>query len=399
MSHFLLKLRGKIFKEKLNGREYIVGGLLPDKKDERDFVVGGWFGYTPKHKVSKNKFYSTKNQRYNTCGQEAMTGAAECREKCELSEQSQTILMYKQGKISGDGFSSLKSNLESVKTYGIAEKFYAQDDDYKMSFNEYATKQLSQAGLDNAKTHRSQNYFSCPTRASRLEALDNDEVLYTGMNWYSGWNMANGFCAPWIIKGNVGYEVGGHAVYIPNYDLPRNLYIVKNSCGEEWGGYVDSEGNKHEGCFAVDMDFFDKEGYQCYKEKDLEGDDLAEQVGRYEGKDVKATGSGIFRIMNGQKYVFPDDITFYAYNGKFGTNRTWVAIAQSLLDRIPYGGEMDITQSPIWEIIQKNWETIKRLQSPQNFNKIDEIVRTENAYWNSGNTVSLFDKINKWFNS
>lgn len=398
MAHFLLKLRGKIFKEKLNGREYIVGGLLPDKKDNRDFIVGGWFGYVPKYKVSQNKTYSTKNQRYNSCGQEAMTGAAECREKCELSEQGQTILMYKQGNISGDGFSSLKANLESVRKYGIPEKFYAQDDDYKMSFNEYATKQLCQNAIENAKTHRNENYFACSTRASRLEALDNGEVLYTGMNWYSGWNMNNGFCAPWIITKNIGYSVGGHAVYIVNYDLPRNLYIVKNSYGEDWGGYVDSEGKKHIGCFAVNMDFFDKEGHQCYKEKDLEGDDLMEQIGRYEGKDVKGKEAGIYRVINGYKYAFPDDITFYAFEGKFGASRTWVEIAQSLLDKIPSGGEMDITQSPIWPTIQKNWETIKRLQSPENFKKIDEIVKAENIYWNSGRSESLFDKLNKWFN-
>lgn len=376
------KIRQWLFKEKHNGRFYTVG-LIRDKEDERDLKLGfSFFGYTPLHKVKVLKTYSIKNQAYNTCGQESYTVQAEVDEKCELSERSQTCFMRKSGLISGDGFSSLKGNQQSGINNGIAEKEWLTGDDFKMGWEQYSNPSaLSQRVIDNATLHKAKNYASIMGRNARLKTLDEGSALHTGMDWYSGFNISGGFGSPWIITKNSGWLVGGHAVAMIGYDLPRNVYIIQNSYGETWGGYVDSEGNKHAGCFAVDMDFFDKYGHATYKRIDLD-ENLDELIAQYEGKQVKVKGNpAIYKIVNGTKKSYPDAMTFYAdggFYGKWGTS--YVSISGALLDKIQDGGQILMEETLNYPYIKNNLPMLSTLSEPQNLEKLKEIIKNENPY-------------------
>jgi hypothetical protein len=175
--------------------------------------------------------------------------------------------------------------------------------------------------------------------------------------------------------------VGGHALALIGYDLPRNVYVIQNSYGDSWGGYVDSLGTKHTGCFAVDMDFFDKVGHATYQRIDMD-ESIDELIASYEGKDVKvADKNGLFRIQNGTKCPYPDSVTFFAYGGKYGKwGKTYVGIAQSLLDKIPMGTVMDINQSPYWPFIKDNYPMLSVLSEPKNLEVITKAIQFANDY-------------------
>lgn len=376
------KLRNWLFAEKHNGRIYAVG-LIKEKADERDLTLGlSFFGYTPKHKVKVLDIYSIKNQHYNTCSQESFTGVAEIYKKKKLSEQSQTCFMKATGRISEDGFATLKTNMQSGIENGIADKKMLNDDDFAMSFDQYASgTKLTQPVRESASFNKIKNYASVSGRNARLQTLDNGEPLYTGMDWYSGFNMNGGFTSPFIITGNKGWLVGGHAVYIIGYDLPRNVYIVQNSYGETWGGYVDSEGVKHAGTFAVDMDYFDKYGHATYKVIDID-ENIDELIAQYEGKQVKVKGSpAIYKIVNGMKKSYPDAMTFYAdggFYGKWGTS--YVSISGALLDRIPDDGAVIMEDTLNFPYLKDNLPMLQTLSEPKNIEKLKEIIKNSNPY-------------------
>ena len=257
---------------------------------------------------------------------------------------------------------------------GVCEKELLHKDDFEMSYDDYVKiSDITPEMNSNAFFHRGKNFASLITRGARLQAIDDGLALYTAMDWYSGFNIGDGFGPPWIIYKNSGYKVGGHALKIKGYDLPRKVYIIKNSYGEEWGGYVDSQGTLHKGCFAADMDFFDQYGQAVYKIIDID-ENIEELLAKYNGQDVKGNGPGIYRIENGIKRPYPDKLTFYAYGGKFGANKTYKPIAQVLLDKTSEGEQMDKTQSPFWSFISERWDLIKMLAEPDNLKEVEQII-------------------------
>lgn len=394
MSGIFYKIKRQLLSERFNGKKYMVG-LLKDKEDERDLKLGiNFFGYEPKSSVKVIQTKSIKDQHNNTCGQESYTVQAEVQEDCELSEQSQTCFMRKDGLIEEDGFSSLKGNQQSGIKNGICEKKYLKTPEEQVGWEQYSNvKNLTPEVVANSSLHKAKNYASVIGRSARLKALDDGFILHTGMDWYSGFNISGGFTAPWIIKENKGWLVGGHALAMIGYDMPRSVYIIQNSYSADWGGYVDSLGTKHPGTFAVDMDFFDKYGHACYQRIDLE-ESLDTFVAQYEGKDVKATGRGIFRIKNGTKCPYPDSVTFFAYGGKYGKwGKTYVDISGTLLDRIPLGEVMDIANSPYWPFIKDNYPLFSVLSEPQNLEVIKQAIDFANSY--STKISSMVKKLGK----
>lgn len=384
----LQKIRNYLFAEKHNGKKYGCG-LKRDKKDERQLELG-WslFGYTPQHDVHVIETYDVKDQHYNTCGQEAAVACVETLKKTQLSEQFHSTMLRAEGKVLQDGFSSLVENLKALVKRGVCVKKMLNEDDGTMSYEVYTDqKKITPEMKADAMINRIDGFASVIGRPARLKTLDGGDVLYTGMDWYSGYNMNGGFSFPFIISKIIGWLVGGHAIFIKGYDYLRRLYIIQNSYGPLWGGFVDSKGIKHKGCFAVDMDFFDNHGFATYRLINIK-ENLAELLAKYDGKDVKGSDAGIYRIENGKKRAYLDKRTFYAFGGKFGPNKTWVPIAQSLLDQVTEGEQMKEIESPFWPLLVEKWDYIKLLAEPDN---LKDIEFTINLFKNNG-TMSLAKK-------
>lgn len=354
--HFPLlhSLRQKLFGERNNHGPTLGTGLLRDELDERDFKLGifGWSDYQPKYQHLEIPTLSLKNQgSFNTCVLNSATVQKELDEKLVLSVRFLVCLARREGMLQGNGFSSLRDIQKLIQKFGICEAPLFPEGDANLDWDSYAdVTLLTPERIANAALHKSSTYFYTISRNDTLKMLDEGKTLHTGMPWYQGFNMGGGFSWPWLIWMVKGFLVGGHAFLITGYDLNyqnKKSYIVQNSYGFGWGD---------KGKFYVEMDFFDKVGYERYVQIDLPLE-IAKIISEHQGQFVKdISSSAIYFITNNTKRAFPDMTTFIAFGGykKKYTEINSVALAQ-----IPDGPVMDIKQSPYWNDIhtldQKDW--------------------------------------------
>jgi len=341
-------------------------GLKPDKNLHKDFNLGlFWGNYEPLNKRVLLETISTKNQNGdNTCGQESITGVKEIDEKIELSEESQTCFMKKDGSLSQNGYSSLKGNLNSQAKNGICEKSLLNLG-HHIGWDKYSdVSNLTTEVIENAKLHKIQSYYAVNTRDLKLQALDKGKAIYTGMNWHSGFNAKGGYKAGQVISSHLGVYVGGHAVFAIGYDLDykgQKVYILKNSYGETYGD---------KGLFYVSMDYFDKYGHAGYVEVDMP-QNLAKFLKEYEGEYVKThnNGGAIWKIVNGKKRPFPDEETYIFCSGKWGDEKGYRYVddefpdGKQLLDQVREDFDMSAYDAEVMEVVKKYPKEFKALLS------------------------------------
>lgn len=407
-------LRDQLFAERINGKIMRSGckikKLREDARDIRYKHLGGLFGgYEPKHTTHIIPTLSTKLQHQNTCTQESATLQAEPDEGVELGEQSLTIFATERGVISGNGYSSLDAIQTVVQKDGIAEKRFIDGDD--SNWVTYTNnKALSLEARENAKIHKSKTRVYINSRDEAFKALDDGHIIQDGIDWFSGYNMGGGLSAPWILTPRSGLLVGGHAFCRIGYDRKylgvHEVFICKNSYGTGWGDrrkFIMPDGREviEQGIFYVLVSHW----YGAMLRSpvgivrvDMDPGQQEALKKQYEGKQVKsATSNSVFYIENGIARAFPDKTTYYAFGGRFGVAHTWVPIADSVLRLFPIGPLMDITQSSAWPLLRGNWDLIKTLQDPKNFEMIDRLVRTQSAQNLNGTVNTLIDKFKSFF--
>lgn len=323
MNHFFQVLR-EVLITYLNGHR---GGLLPHKEDERDLQFGSLFGflaYQPKHEVFELPTISIKSQNpFNTCVWNSAVAQKEVDEKVPLSVKFFVDAAKAKGRLWGNGFAYLRDAQITLCDTGVCEEALCPD--VKTSWDTYSSNQsLSYTNSANATLHKSSRYFAVRTKDEILKALDDGHAVQTGFMWFSGYNNAGS--APLVIGS--GRQVGGHAVLLKGYDMKKGLFKFQNSFGKDYGD------NGH---FYVRMGDWLKLGTTGYVSVDI---DNASLFAIYEGKDVKSdTSPAIFRVENGMKRVYPNEKIFFKYGGKFNP-KTWVPIANSILNSIPDGQPM-----------------------------------------------------------
>lgn len=372
LSFILSSLKRLLFRETIDGKNYEVGGLVEHEEDERDFRfqdLGGVFDYQPKHEVHEIETLSVKDQfPLNTCVWNSYAAAREVDEGVILSPRSIVQYAAKNGYLRGNGFSSIREGQEVGRKFGIAEEVVVPNTMY--DWPTYSSGLMDWRRMtENAANHRSESYFWVTSKNEVLKALDENRPIHTGADWYHSYNMSGGLRAPFILPWRKGVKVGGHAYFIKGYDLPRGLLKFQNSFGP---GYGDK------GCFYVRMSDWFREKIPGAVAVDLKQDDFKEFLRRYEGKDVRTVENpAIFRIENGVKRAYPDEITFYAWGGHFGDekDRSFDYIASSILDRVPAGALLEAANSPHWKKVAAHWEQIKWLPSPDNTTFIQTLLK------------------------
>ena len=305
-------------------------GLLPHTPDERDYkfsMLGGIFGYTPKHTVWEIPTLSVKNQEsLYTCVFNAATVQKEVDEKVPLSVK----YLVGQGNARGIcgywGTSTLRNVQQLVVSSGICEESLMPD--VKTPWSSYANPaQATYDKYQNAALHKSKSFFLVDSKDEYIKALDEGHVIHTGCEWFTGYNMA-GLDSTYTLKPRTGFSVGGHSFVCIGYNIPLQLFKFQNSYGESWGDH---------GCFYVKMSDWFSMAFAGYVSIDVPQETLWSM---YEGKDVKGAGPGIYRIVSGKKCPFNSEAVFFKYGGKFGPNKTWIQISDSLLNSIPTGDPM-----------------------------------------------------------
>ena len=365
-------LKRILFRETIDGVNYEVSGLLPHVEDERDFAfqdLGGIFDYKPLHEVHEIKMLSVKDQgTLNTCVWNSYTVAREVSEGIILSPRSIVQFAAKHGYLRGNGFSSIREGQEVGREFGIAEERMYPN--LMLDWQSYSRFSLTNAVCENASFHRAKSYFWAKTKSEILKALDENRPIHTGTDWYSSYNMSGGLRAPFTLPWRKGVKVGGHAFTMTGYDLRpgRMVFKFQNSFGK---GYGD------EGSFYVRIDDWLRDQIPGAVSVDLDIDTLKDFLKRYEGKDVRTVDSPtIYRIEGDVKRSYPDEITFYAWGGRFEEkDRTFEYIAGSLLDSVPSGSPLEPFNSPYWQKLSSHWEKIRWMKSPDNVSLIQFLLQ------------------------
>lgn len=327
----------RLFKEVVDGEKRIIHGLLPHVPDARDFLyadLGGLFGgYAPKHDRMELPILEIKDQNpNNTC---VFHSYASCRENDEdvaLSPRSLVVYAKQKGYLRADGLSSIRNGQKAGMEFGIAAESLLPNDN--LPWSRYSNVILSPGLIANAATHRPKSYFWVHTKEEWLKALDDGHPIHTGFDWYSSYNQSGGLSAPWILPWKRGWRVGGHAVKVAGYDIPKGLLTFQNSFGPNWGD---------NGKFYVRFNDFFRWGCVGAVALDLEGDDLASFIEAHEGKDLKCSQDpGIYRIQDGKKRPYPNEQVFEENGGVFDRDGvpSYEICSSTLLSLIPMGEPM-----------------------------------------------------------
>jgi len=335
-------------------------GVLVTKKKhrEKNFQVGlfGWSKYTPKHKEHIIKTISIKDQNpYNTCTFNAACVQKEIDENEVLSVRSMVAYAKRMGYIRSNGFSTLENAQKVLLKFGAMRESSCPDIKQR-SFKDYTNP--SKLDYVEAGFRKTKSFWEVKRRADILKLLDEGRAMATAKPWYSGFNRSGGFNIPWLIEKIVGYFVGYHSTIMIGYNMDykgKECYVFQNSYGKLWGDRAK---------YYVTMDWFDKKNtFGCFAQLDT-----PHPVGKFlmdnNGKNVKVVGDpGVYHLQNGVKKVYPDEISFFAFN------KSWDGIVETtkdILDKIPNGDVMDIEKSLYWPFI-------KNLKKPYNLARLMDI--------------------------
>jgi hypothetical protein len=358
-----------LLKEQVNGRKFVPGGLLPHVDDERDWEyskLGGIMpdAYPPKASV---KTLGVKDQGvFNTCSWHAYASQREVEEGVQMSPRASVCKARQKGLISGTGLAYLRDNHKLGTDWGVAQESVLPNELY--DWETYSTPAKLNGDVEaSANAHKAGGYFLCRSKSDFLCAVADGHAVEVGIPWMSSYNMSSGFSAPWVLPWGKGVCVGTHAVLLVGYDVSSGLLRFQNSFSASWG---------ENGFFYVRMSDFFNSSPVGFVTVDLDKTDFAKFLANFTGRDVKGNLPAIYRMENGEKRPYPDEITFYAFGGKFSNPQTWTPVAQKLLDQAPLGRPMEITESPAWPVLKDQWQTIVWLRSPDNFARIDVLMKS-----------------------
>ena len=272
MNDFLLKLKHLLSLYIFRIEE---SGLKATPKDERDFKTSvlGWGEYKPKHSYHLIPTLSVKHQLFNTCSFNSATVQKEIDEGVVLEPRSIIAWAVKNNLVSGDGFADLRAAQKAMQEYGITQIDIAPRGE-GMPWPGYSNLDLARFKLQAAE-HKTKSFWFVDNRNDILKLLDENNILDTGLLWFSGFNQGGGFKEPWIITKSLGWSIGGHAIIIKGYIYDFvgvdkdyriiqgkngiDVYVHQNSYGKDWGGKIlDDNGILHKGLFFSAMDYFDK---------------------------------------------------------------------------------------------------------------------------------------------
>lgn len=309
------------------------GGLKPLKRDYRDFSLGifGWEDYKPLSPKVHIATLSIKNQTKNNCTFQAGAVQKELDENTILSARFATIMGIKEGLVSGDGLSDLRTVQKITQKYGICEEsLLPERSDLEWSDYSDSTKITPQI-LANAGQHKSASYWMVTNTNQLLKLLDQGRTVTIGLDWREAWNMRSGFSFPWLLNLLTSFIVGGHAVLIIGYEKNYNgiplVFEVQNSYGAGYG---------KNGCFFIKPEdlqpYLNK--YGAYTQSDI-AVDVAKFIIEYSNKVVKeSNNANCYKIINGKKCLIPDIPTLWSF-GYLSENIQ--IVDKNTLDAVPLG--------------------------------------------------------------
>lgn len=153
----------------------------------------------------------------------------------ELFMPSRLFIYYntrkRDGTIKYDAGSTIRSTIKAMVKYGAAlEELWPYD------IEKFAAKPLSRV-YKNGKTNMVVSYLKVPQNETALKtSLAQGFPIVFGFSVYDSFESVT-VANTGIVEMPLDDEslVGGHAVVLVGYDDTQNMFIVRNSWGEEWG--------------------------------------------------------------------------------------------------------------------------------------------------------------------
>ena len=211
--------------------------LQKDVGDDRDFV------YTPTDKPLRDvvdlRNWASPVEDQNllgSCTANAIVGAYELLTIKEFPKKfvdlSRLFVYYNtrilEETINEDSGAYLRNGIKAVNRYGICtESLWPYD------INKFKIKPSAES-YEDAKYRNIKNYYRVDSNDNILDALNNDIPVVIGILVYESFDALDKDNYILNLPSDTELSMGGHAMVIVGYDLPKKLFLVRNSFGVDW---------------------------------------------------------------------------------------------------------------------------------------------------------------------
>jgi len=295
-------------------------GVLTHKIDLRDRVGVDNLNVLDRLPVLANRDIPVFSQNpFNICVFASRAYGYSVQEGIEFSVRWDVKNGKRRGYISGNGFSSLRSENKLGTEVGRLPIEYMPHETNGYSWQEYSAWETG----DDALLQVSDDFMSSQYRAitnvdQAMQALRAGYVLFTANKWWSAMNRPQDYNFFLVPK---GYNLGGHAFSVVDYEPVKKAFVTKQTFGENYG----DKGKAYlENLFSGNM-------YAVYIEEHLPFEVKYNYfLKKYNGKAVKAPGNpSVYEIVDGYKRGIT---SMEEFTNSFNKCYT---ITKEYLDRVP----------------------------------------------------------------
>lgn len=197
----------------------------------------------PKQLVDLREWASPVEEQWQlgSCTAQAVVGAYELLTKMHYPDQfvdlSRLFLYYNARKISGDVDEDIgayiSTAIEAVKRYGLC-----REDLWPYDINKFKVEPNWKSYFD-ARHRTISNVYEITSHDQIIRMLDKRYPVVVGVAVYSGFDRVGNNATVLSMPQRSEEPIGSHAMCIVGYDNEQELFLLRNSFGDDWaeGGY------------------------------------------------------------------------------------------------------------------------------------------------------------------
>ncbi len=210
-----------------------------DKPDWRDYYYNFARIESPRDYVDLRKWASPVEDQLHlgSCVGQAVVGAYELLlnklDKNKFTDLSRLFVYYNarllDDAVDEDVGAYVRDGIKAVNKYGVCSELT-----WPYLIERFAYPPSVQC-YEEARTRLIKKYYRVENVKDIVDALNADNPVVTGMNVYdSFYELSEGKIILPMPTSNEDL-IGGHAVTFVGYNLPKKLFLARNSFGKDWG--------------------------------------------------------------------------------------------------------------------------------------------------------------------
>ena len=220
--------------------KHIQRNLRPQATDNADYIYQPVGTYL-RPVVDLRTWASPVDDQYDlgSCTANAVVNAYELmvnQQRPELSAELSRLFVYYNvrqldGTVEQDSGAYVRDGLKAVKTYGICTEAL-----WPYRIDQFTVRPTEECYRD-AESRKIVNYQKIKSVGDILDALNNNRPVVFGITIFDPFldlNSANAIVVEPLTNKEL-QDQGGHAMCMVGYDLAKELFLAKNSYGDQWG--------------------------------------------------------------------------------------------------------------------------------------------------------------------